>query len=143
MVSSEPKLLDQVRSLLRKKHYSRRTEESYTSWIKRFVHFHGLRHTREIGRSEIEQFLTHLAVEQQVASATQNQARCALLFLYRDVLALPIDAPRDVVTAKMPERLPTVLTKAEVREWKSCPWSSRMASSPGCRRWCRPPTRRA
>ncbi len=112
---SPPKLLDQVRAVLRARHYSRRTEETYVDWIRRFVHFHGLRHPRDLGRVEVEAFLTHLAVDLNVAASTQNQARAALLFLYREVLAVPMDEPWDVVVAKAPGRLPTVLTKVEVR----------------------------
>lgn len=112
---SSPKLLDQVRAILRARHYSRRTEESYVDWIRRFVRFHGLRHPRDLGRVEVEAFLTHLAVDLNVAASTQNQARAALLFLYRVVLAVPLDEPWNVVVAKAPGRLPTVLTKAEVR----------------------------
>jgi integron integrase len=115
MATPQPKLLDQVRGLLRSRHYSLRTEESYVNWIRRFVQFHGLRHPRDMGRAEVERFLTHLAVDEQVAASTQNQARCAILFLYREVLVVPIEEPADVVAARMPDRLPTVLTKAEVR----------------------------
>lgn len=114
-MTTPPKLLDQVRDLIRGKHYSRRTEESYIGWITRYVRFHGLRHPRELGSPEIGAFLTHLAVELNVAASTQNQARCALLFLYREVLGMPIDAPEDIVLAKAPQRLPTVLTREEVR----------------------------
>src|SRR5690349_16794693 len=80
MTTPQPKLLDQVRGLMRGRHYSLRTEESYVNWIRRFVQFHGLRHPRDMGRAEVERFLTHLAVEEQVAASTQNQARCAILF---------------------------------------------------------------
>src|SRR5258706_10510784 len=86
MSSSQPKLLDQVRALLRSKHYSRRTEQSYIDWITRYVRFHQLRHPRELGATDIAAFLTHLAVDRVVAAATQNQARSALLFFYLDVL---------------------------------------------------------
>ena len=112
MTAPQKKLLDQVRDVLRTKHYSLRTEESYVDWITRYVRFHQLRHPRDLGLAEIEAFLSHLAVDGQVAAATQNQARSAILFLYREVLAMPIDGPRDVVQAKTPHRLPTVLTKA-------------------------------
>lgn len=115
MTTPQKKLLDQVRDVLRTKHYSVRTEESYVDWITRYVRFHQLRHPRDLGRAEIEAFLSHLAVDGQVAAATQNQARSAILFLYRAVLAIPIDGLRDVVQAKTPQRLPTVLTKAEVQ----------------------------
>jgi integron integrase len=111
----QPKLLDQVRALIRSKHYSRRTEQSYVDWVTRYVRFHNMRHPRELGAPEISAFLTHLAVELHVAAATQNQARSALLFLYREVLGIDIQAPSDVVAAKMPRRLPVVLTRDEVR----------------------------
>lgn len=115
METSQPKLLDQVRQVIRSKHYSRRTEETYTDWIARYVRFHKLRHPRELGSDDMTAFLTHLAMDLDVAAATQNQARSALLFLYRDVLGLALDAPQNVVAAKMPRRLPTVLTREEVR----------------------------
>ena len=115
MAASQKKLLDQVREVLRKKHYSLRTEDSYIDWITRYIRFHQLRHPRELDRTAIEAFLSHLAVERQVAASTQNQARSALLFLYREVLNIPIDAVQDVVAAKTPQRLPVVLTRAEVQ----------------------------
>src|SRR6187431_3250255 len=115
MDRSQPKLLDLVRAALRSKHYSRRTEETYVDWITRYVRFHKTQHPRELGSADITAFLTHLAVDLDVAASTQNQARSALLFLYREVLGLTIDAPQDVVAAKMPRRLPTVLTRDEVR----------------------------
>lgn len=115
MASHPPKLLDQVRTVMRAKHYSRRTETSYVDWISRYVRFHRLRHPRELDAAAVSAFLTYLAVDLNVAAATQNQARCALLFLYREVLGIPLDAPRDVIAAKAPKRLPTVLTRDEVR----------------------------
>src|SRR3954462_3222669 len=115
MSSSQPKLLDQVRGVIRSKHYSRRTEETYVDWITRYVRFHKTQHPRELGSADITAFLTHLAVDLDVAASTQNQARSALLFLYREVLGIAVDAPRNVVAAKMPRRLPTVLTRDEVR----------------------------
>jgi integrase len=111
---SPPKLLDQVRSAIRVKHYSIRTEETYVNWIKRFILFHHKRHPQEMNSPEIEQFLTHLAVERNVAASTQNQALAALLFLYQQVLRQPLDYPIDAVRAKKPERLPVVLSQAEV-----------------------------
>jgi integron integrase len=114
MAASQPKLLDQVRAVIRSKHYSRRTEATYIDWITRYVRFHKTCHPRELGSADITAFLTHLAVECDVAAATQNQARSALLFLYREVLRIAIDAPQNVVAAKMPRRLPIVLTRDEV-----------------------------
>jgi integron integrase len=114
MMERRPKrLLDQVRDAIRLKHYSMRTEQSYVTWIKRYIFFHNKRHPKEMGAAEIEAFLTHLAVQQKVASSTQNQALSALLFLYRDVLKLPLKRPIDAIRARKPKRLPTVLTKDE------------------------------
>jgi len=79
-------LLDQVRNVLRLKHYSYRTEEAYVQWIKRFIAFNGKRHPEEMGEEEVSQFLTWLATKKKVAASTQNQALCALLFLYKEVL---------------------------------------------------------
>jgi integron integrase len=106
------RLLDQVREVIRVKHYSIRTEEAYVQWIKRFIFFHGKRHPREMGAGEIEAFLTDLAVQRKVAAATQNQALNALLFLYREVLHVEL-GEFSAVRAKRPDRLPVVLTKAE------------------------------
>lgn len=109
------KLLDQVRDRIRSKHYSIRTEASYVDWVRRFILFRDKRHPNELSRADVEAFLTHLAVELQVAASTQNQARSALLFLYRDVLQIAIEEPRTIVAAKVPKRLPVVLTRSEVR----------------------------
>ena len=109
-----PKLLDQVRDLIRLKHYSIRTEALYVQWVRRFILFHGKRHPREMGGAEVEAFLTHLAVEGGVAAATQNQALSALLFLYREVLGVDLPWLDNVTRAKKPQRLPTVLSVAEV-----------------------------
>ena len=84
---AQPKLLDQVRARIRVKHYSIRTEQAYVDWIKRFIVHFDKRHPRDLGATEVEAFLTHLAVEGQVAASTQNQAKSAILFLYREVLA--------------------------------------------------------
>jgi len=110
------KLLDQVRDVLRLKHYSIRTEESYVDWIKRYIFFHKKRHPKDMGRAEVEAFLTYLAVEGNVAASTQNQAFSALLFLYREVLHQDLDGPLDSIRAKKPARLPVVLTRAETRQ---------------------------
>ena len=109
------KLLDQVRDVLRLKHYSIRTEQAYTDWIRRYIFFHSKRHPQEMGYAEVEAFLTYLAVDQHVAASTQTQALSALLFLYRQVLEIDLDGPLDVVRAKKPQHLPTVLTKEEAR----------------------------
>jgi integron integrase len=107
------KLLDQVRDMLRLKHYSRRTEESYVNWIKRYILFHNKKHPKEMGAPEIEAFLTHLAVQEKVAASTQNQAFSALLFLYRHVLQIELPDSIEAVRALRPRRLPTVLTPEE------------------------------
>ena len=110
-----PRLLDQVRERLRVMHYSIRTEEQYVQWIKRFVLYHGKRHPRDMGAPEVEGFLTHLAVAGGVSASTQNQAKAALLFLYRHVLGVELDWLDGVTQAKPSQRLPVVLTEAEVR----------------------------
>lgn len=115
-----PKLLDQVRSRLRVKHYSLRTEQSYLHWIKRFILFHGKRHPRDMGAPEVEAFLTALAVEQKVAASTQNLALASLLFLYREVLEVELPWLDGVTRAKKPQRLPVVLTQAEVQRLLQC-----------------------
>lgn len=115
MESRPKKLLDQVRDVLRLKHYSYRTEQSYVNWIRRYILFHNKTHPREMGVPEIEAFLTHLAVKENVAASTQNQAFSALLFLYQAVLKLPLDDSINAVRAKRSKYLPTVLSKSEVR----------------------------
>ena len=112
---AKPKLLDQVRGKIRLKHYSIRTEEAYLGWIKRFVLFQHKRHPEEMGAAEVEAFLMHLAVEGKVSASTQNQAKAALLFLYREVLEIQLPWLDDVEQAKVPSRLPVVLTQAEVK----------------------------
>ena len=108
------RLLDQVRDAVRVRHYSYRTEQAYVGWIKRFILFHGKRHPAEMGEEEIRGFLTALAVQRNVSASTQNQALAALLFLYREVLGRDPVWINDVVRAKRPQRLPVVLTRAEV-----------------------------
>jgi integron integrase len=117
-------LVRQLRTALRVRHYSGRTEEAYVAWARRYVRFHGLRHPRELEAEARERFLSWLAVRGQVSASTQNQARSALVFLYRTVLERDAQVPDvgalaaglgDVVRAKLPTTLPTVLTRAEVR----------------------------
>ena len=110
-----PRLLEQVREAILLRHYSIRTEQAYTDWIKRFILFHGKRHPREMGAAEVERFLTHLAEEGRVAASTQNQALSALLFLYREVLKVDLPWLGEMTRAKRPGRLPVVLTVEEVR----------------------------
>jgi integron integrase len=109
-----PRLLDQVRDRVRVKHDSIRTEQAYVEWIRRFVVFAGMRHPRELGREEVEAFLTHLAVAGRVSASTQNQAKSALLFLYKEVLGAELPWLDGIESANRPARLPVVLTTAEV-----------------------------
>ena len=109
-----PKLLDQLRDRLRLRHYSLRTETAYVQWTRRYIHFHGKRHPADMGKPEIEAFLTALAVERNVAASTQAQALSALLFLYKEVLGQDLPWLSEVTRAKKPARLPTVLTRQEV-----------------------------
>ena len=97
-----PKLLELFREAMRVRHYSNRTEDTYCAWVKRYVHFHNMRHPKEMGELEINAFLTHLAMKEKVSASTQNQALSALLFLYRNV-------------ARKPIHLPVVLTREEVK----------------------------
>ena len=133
----KPKLLDQVREAIRMRHYSVRTEEAYVSWIKRFIFFHGKRHPLEMGQQEITQFLSALAVKAHVSASTQNQALCALLFLYREVLARDIGCLDDVVRAKRPRRLPVVLTRQEVKMLLGALQDSQLDHG-HLALWCRP-----
>ncbi len=110
-----PKLLDRVREVLRSKHYSYRTEQAYVFWIKRFILFHHKRHPQEMGAGEVQQFLIHLAVSENVAAATQNQALCAIVFMYKQVLKVELGDFSNVTWAKKPQRLPTVFTRQEVQ----------------------------
>jgi integron integrase len=109
-----PNLLDRVREAARVRHLSYRTEQAYVAWVKRFVLFHDKRHPRHMGKNEVEAFLTHLAVERQVAASTQNQALAAILFLYRHVLDQELGWLENVVRARRPRRLPVVLSREEV-----------------------------
>ena len=111
-----PKLLERMRIHLRTRHYSIRTEEAYIDWARRFILFHGKCHPRDMGAVEAEAFLSHLAVERHVSASTQNQAKAALLYLYKQVLEIDLPWLNEVVQAKTPKRLPVVLTFTEVRE---------------------------
>ena len=104
-----------MRRVLRLRRYSRRTEDSYVAWIRRYVRFCGMRHPRELGPSDVTRFLSSLAVERRVSASTQNQALSAVLFLYRDVLELPVGWLAGIVRAKRAPRVPVVLTAIEVR----------------------------
>ena len=109
-----PRLYDRAVEALRARHYSRRTEEAYVHWIRRLVLFHHGRHPRELAEGDVNRFLTHLAIEQNVAASTQNQALAALLFLYEHVLEQPLNRIAGVVRARRPRRLPVVLSRDEV-----------------------------
>jgi integrase len=113
--NKDKKLLDQLRDAIRAKHYSYRTEQTYIDWCKRYTLrvYHQKRHPVEMGVPEIQEYITYLATDQQVAASTQNQALSAILFLYRHVLLREIKFPTDILRAKKPGRLPTVLSKAE------------------------------
>ena len=111
---SGPKLLDQVRHAIRMRHYSRRTEQTYVAWVRRFILFHLKKHPATMGAPEIETFLSWLATNQRVSASTQNQALSALLFLYRHVLRVDIGPLAHVARAKMPHRVPIVLSQDEV-----------------------------
>jgi integron integrase len=110
----KPRLLDQVRSVIRARHYSRRTESAYLSWIRQYILYHEKRHPMEMGADEVGRFLSYLATERDVAASTQNQALNAILFLYRNVLKIDMGILENVVRAKKPKRLPVVLNRAEV-----------------------------
>ena len=114
-MSQPPKLLDQVREKLRVKHYAIRTEQSYVDWIKRYIYFHDKTHPKDLGAQDVEAFLTHLAVAGKVSASTQNQAKSAILFLYREVLEIQLPWLDNVTQAKAPKKLPVVLTVAEVQ----------------------------
>jgi len=115
MEPSPPRLLDQVRAAIRTRHYSRKTEQAYVHWIRRYIVFHGKQHPSALGEPAIARFLSNLATEGRVSASTQNQALSALLFLYREVLGRALDYVEGVVRAKTVRKLPVVLTKAEAR----------------------------
>ena len=109
------KLLDQVRDVMRLKHYAFSTERTYTSWIKRFILFHDKKHPKDMGEPEVEAFLTWLAVEKTVSKSTQNQAFNALIFLYREVLNRPLEGRINAVRSSRKQRLPIVMSKEETQ----------------------------
>jgi len=111
---TRPTLLDQVRQVIRMRHYSRRTEVAYVTWIRRYISFHQKAHPSTLGAPEIASFLTWLATTRHVSASTQNQALAALLFLYERVLQMPVGHIEHVVRAKQPLRLPVVLSREEV-----------------------------
>lgn len=113
--ASSPRLLDQVREIIRIKHYSIRTEQAYVQWIRRYILHHGKRHPRDMGAMEVSAFLSSLAITANVSASTQNQALNAILFLYRDVLKITLSWLDNVQRAKRPRHLPVVLTREEVK----------------------------
>ena len=114
LTTSQPKLLDRVRDTIRARHYSRRTEVAYVTWIRRYIGFHQKAHPSTLGAPDISAFLTWLATKRHVSASTQNQALAALLFLYEHVLQMPVGQLKHVVRAKQPLRLPVVLSREEV-----------------------------
>jgi integron integrase len=125
-VVAAPRLLDRVRLAIRLRHYSRRTEEAYVTWIRRYILFHGKRHPSELGPAHIAAFLSSLATTGRVSASTQNQALSALTFLYRVILAVDLGDLPTVVRARQPQRLPAVLDREEVRlvldQLRGTPW---------------------
>src|SRR6185437_13302734 len=115
IVAPEPKLLDRLRHACRVRHYSIRTEDAYHDWARRFILFHDKRHPSDMAEAEVNEFLTDLAVNGHVAASTQNQALCALLFLYEHVLERPLNRIDGVVRAYRPKRLPVVLSTEEIQ----------------------------
>lgn len=114
-VGTAPRFLDRLRESLRVRHYSLRTEDAYLDWVRRFILFHGKRHPKDMGAPEVQAFLSHLAVDRRVSPSTQNQAKAALLFLYRHLLEVDLPWLGEVVQARRQPRLPVVLTPGEVR----------------------------
>jgi site-specific recombinase XerD len=109
------RLMDQVREVLRYHHYAYRTEQAYLKWIVQFIRFNGRRHPKELGKADIERFLSHLACNRNVAAATQNQALNAIVFLYKHVLDVSMEEKIEAVRSRKPKQLPTVLSREEVR----------------------------
>ena len=130
-----PKLIDRVRETMRTGRYSPRTETVYVHWIKRYIRFHGIRHPQEMGAEEVKAFLSHLAIQMNVAASTQNQAFSALLFLYQNVLKKRLPWIDDIVRASRPAKVPVVFTQEEARQVPSRPFadSARVRGSPICR----------
>ena len=113
--TNKSKLLDELRNELRAKHYSKRTEESYATWIKRFILFHNKKHPKLMGADEINRYLKYLAVNKEVSASTQNIALCAIIFLYKHVIKKEIEK-FDLIRAKKPKRLPVVFSRKEIKD---------------------------
>ena len=109
------KLLEQLQAVLRTKHYSRKTEQAYVFWVRRFVLFHNKQHPKDMGEKEINRFLSHLAVKENVSASTQNQALCAIIFLFKNIINKNIGELDKTIWAKKPVKLPVVLTREEVK----------------------------
>jgi len=116
MTETNIKLMDQVRNALRTRHYSYATEKSYIQWISRYIYYHNITHPKDLGEEDISRFLTHLAVDKKVSASTQNQALCAIVFLYKNVLKIDLDKFDNLVWAKRKNRIPTVFTKPEIQK---------------------------
>ena len=136
------RLLDQVRDRIRVKHYSIRTEQTYVDWIKRRIVYFGKRHPAELSAVHVERFLSHLASERDVAASTQNQAKSALLFLYKEVLGQELPWLDGITQARVPKRLPVVLTREEVSRvlarlpQRACiNWCVVCSTAPACGCW--------
>jgi site-specific recombinase XerD len=132
--------LEEARRVIRGRRFSIRTEESYLHWIREYVRFHGEKHPARLGAPEIQAYLSHLAVSRNVAASTQNVARCALLFLYREVLHLDLPALGEILPARRPDRLPVVFTRQEVGALLGClQGTDRLLASLlyGCGSWTR------
>src|SRR3989442_15300720 len=117
--TKRPRLLEQLRDAIRRRHYSPRTEDAYVHWVKRFIYYSGKRHPAQLGAAEVSAFLNHLARERDVAAATQNQALSALLFLYKDALGGPLASVDGLVRAKQPASLPRGLTPPDGRRLRA------------------------
>lgn len=118
--STAPRLMDRVREALRVRHYALTTERTYCHWIKAYIYHHNKRHPSDMGAAEIEQYLSHLATQRDVAASTQNQAMHAILFLYKNVLGVELPWLDNITRAKAPKRLPSVLTIAETASLLRC-----------------------
>ena len=140
-MESKTKLLDQMRHVLRLKHLSIRTEKAYVQWAKRFILFHHKRHPADMGAPEIRAFLTHLAVEGEIAASTQNVALQALVFLYRHVLKQPFPELDDLEHAEKSRRVPVVFTAATIRRpagyLQGCPAGALAEAGGWLPQWCR------
>ena len=131
IATGQPRLLPQLRAALALKHLSPRTIEAYVGWVRRYIRFHGTRHPAELGGLEVAGFLSWLAQERAVSASTQTQAASALVFLYRDLLDIPLGRFEELVRARQPKRVPVVLTRARSRRsWPA--WTAPRCSSASC-----------